>query len=252
MGRLEKQIIIGALVLVGVLLSVVVFKGLKPRGGESPDAPPLIILNEIPLDGSKEATTDNGATSKEGETKWPIQPNKKGTEGNAFEKIEEISLSPVNPRQDPKRDIKPSVTPPKPPVQPDVSRYTIKSGDTLSEIAQKQLGSSKPSYVQNILDMNPGVTAQNIKPGDELILPARGSRSGSVSEASAKAKETAKLTGGRTHTISSGDSLWKISRTYFGPGNEEKGIERIVAANSQLKNGKNSVLKIGQVLAIPK
>ncbi len=44
MGRLEKQIIIGALVLVGVLLSVVVFKGLKPRGGESPEAPPSVWM----------------------------------------------------------------------------------------------------------------------------------------------------------------------------------------------------------------
>ena len=32
MGRLEKQIIAGALGLVGILLSIVVFKGLQPRG----------------------------------------------------------------------------------------------------------------------------------------------------------------------------------------------------------------------------
>ncbi len=31
MGRLEKQIIAGALGLVGILLSIVVFKGLQPR-----------------------------------------------------------------------------------------------------------------------------------------------------------------------------------------------------------------------------
>ncbi|MCP4094307.1 MAG: LysM peptidoglycan-binding domain-containing protein [Planctomycetes bacterium] len=235
-----------------MLLSVVVFKGLKPRGGESPEAPPLIIHSEIPLGPVNDNPQDQESELNKGEGKWPVKPVENDNKEKTFEKVQEISLSPVNPRNDLKNDKKPGVNTPKRPVQPEVRRYTIESGDTLSEIAQKQLGSSKPSFVQGILDMNPGVTAQNIKPGDELILPARGSRNASVSEAGAKTKDSVKLSGGRTHTISSGDSLWKISRTYYGPDNEEKGIARIVAANSQLKNGKNSVLKIGQVLSIPK
>ena len=250
MGRLEKQIIIGALVLVGVLLSVVVFKGLKPRGGDKVEAPPLIVLGEIPLKES-EVETDPKVDTNNGEASpWPVNPPRppvKGGQGGKFEKVEEISLDPVPPKEDPK--VKHDS--PKPPLEPAVRRYTIKSGDTLSEIAQKELGSSKPGYVQDILDMNPGVTAQNIQPGESLILPARGSHQAKPSEASAKKANTALSAGQRSHKISSGDSLWKIARKYYGPGSEEKGIERIVAANAQLKDGKNSVLKIGQVLVIP-
>ncbi|MDP7062570.1 MAG: LysM peptidoglycan-binding domain-containing protein [Planctomycetota bacterium] len=230
-----------------MLLSVVVFKGLKPRGGESSAAPPLIIT-DIPLGpvdvepAEQEPKTDND------EAKWPVKPVQDYGKEKTYGKVEEVSLSRGNSRNDLKNDKTPVLDVP---AQPEVRRYTIKSGDTLSEIAQKQLGSSKPSYVQSILDMNPGVTAQNIQPGDELILPARGGNKSTIREAGAQNSDAVKLSGGRMHAIASGDSLWKIARTYYGPGNEEKGIERIVAANSSLKNGKNSLLKIGQLLSIP-
>jgi len=128
-----------------------------------------------------------------------------------------------------------------------VRSYTIKSGDTLSEIAQAELGSSKKSFIQDILDANPGVTVENIKPRDVLILPAKGSSSETVKRHDSEAIPA----GMRSHKVISGDSLWKISRKYYGIGKEEAGIERIVAANAQL-NDKNSVLNIGKLLAIPK
>jgi membrane-bound lytic murein transglycosylase D len=136
---------------------------------------------------------------------------------------------------------------------PEVRRYTIKSGDTLSEIAQKELGSSKPSVIERILSVNPGVTAENIKPGEVLILPARSTNNGSARNAVVKpgASGKAAAAGARTHTVASGDSLWKISRKYYGLGGESEGIARIVAANAELSGGKNAVLKIGKVLSIP-
>jgi nucleoid-associated protein YgaU len=241
MGRLEKQIIIGALVLVGVLLSVVVIKGLKPRGGNAVDAPPLMVgaggaINiplDIPLSPQKPVQKP---------TNWPVEP--KPIENL----IDEIDLTPVAP---PVTKSKPQKLPV---VQvPPVRSYTIRSGDTLSEIAQQQMGSSKPSMIERILAVNPGVTAENIRPGDVLILPARGSNKVGISNAAAKPSGAAQIAsaGVRKHTITSGDSLWKIARTYYGLGGEEKGIARIVAANAQLSAGKNSVLKIGKVLTIP-
>lgn len=241
MGRLEKQIIIGALVLVGVLLSVVVIKGLKPRGGSAIDAPPLIVgaggAINIPLD----VPVDSQKPVEKSPT-WPVEP--KPIENL----IDEIELTPATPpggRNQPKN----------PPVVkvPEVRSCTIQSGDTLSEIAQKQMGSSKPSVIERILSVNPGVTAENIQPGDVLILPARNSSNSSARNAVVKpgGQVQAAPAGVRKHTIASGDSLWKIARKYYGLGGEEKGIARIVAANAQLSDGKNSVLKIGKVLTIP-
>ena len=241
MGRLEKQIIIGALVLVGVLLSVVVIKGLKPRGGSATDAPPLIVgaggaINiplDVPVDPGKAVTKPNS---------WPVEPPPKN---NSPREIDLGSASPPVAKTQPQ---KPSVD-----TVPKVRRYTIKSGDTLSEIAQKQLGSSKPSVIERILSVNPGVTPENIRPGDFLILPALSSSKGNVSSAAAKpsGKVQPVPAGVRTHTISSGDSLWEIAGKYYGLGGATKGIARIVAANPQLSDGKNSVLKIGKVLTIP-
>ena len=236
MGRLEKQIIIGALVLVGVLLSVVVIKGLKPRSGNPAVKPPLLVV-DIPLVGPKSAAQQPPNIP---ETKsWPVEPRKTPAT------VVDIPLQPV------------AAPPQKQPVlagtlpKPGPRSYTIRYGDTLSEIAQQQLGSSKPVFVQRLLDANPGVTAQNIKEGDVLILPAVATQLAN-SAASTRAMDSGKTAaGGRNHVVVSDDSLWKIARKYYGVASTEKNIDRIVAANPQLTAGKNSVLRIGRVLVIP-
>lgn len=248
MGRLEKQIIVGALALVGVLLAVVVFKGLKPRGGEAADAPPLII--QVPID---DATTRVQEPVISTDSGWPVdlEPKKDRTviDPDAG-KVRVIDLE----GDDAVEGIVP--TPPaaddvlvKP--MPAVDRprsYTIQAGDTLSEIAQRELGSSKPRFVDAIRELNPGTTAENIRPGDVLILPAS-----VTAQDAAQSKRTASAAASqvRTHSIQSGDSLWKLARHYYGDNNAEKNIERIVAANPEQLKDKHQVLKIGWVLVIP-
>jgi len=236
MGRLEKQIIIGALVLVGVLLSVVVIKGLKPRSGNPSVKPPLLVV-DIPLLGAESA--DQELKNNPNRKVWPVEPRKTPS------LVANIPLEPVvsSPQQQPALVPAPAKSGPR--------SYTIRYGDTISEIAQKQLGSSKPTVVQNLLDANPGVTAQNIKEGDVLILPAVAAQSANGADSILKVENGKTAVGSRNHVVVSNDSLWKIARKYYGVANTDKHIDRIVAANPKLLDDKNSVLKIGKVLVIP-
>ena len=81
-------------------------------------------------------------------------------------------------------------------------KYTVKKGDILGRIAQKQLGSTR--YVQAIRDLNKGLT-DKLTIGQVLILPASVKSGGST----AKAKATGAY---RTYTISSGDTFERIAR----------------------------------------
>ncbi|MFT3829713.1 MAG: LysM peptidoglycan-binding domain-containing protein [Opitutaceae bacterium] len=55
-------------------------------------------------------------------------------------------------------------------------------------------------------------------------------------------------TGGRLHTVQKGDSLFSISRQYYGNGSR---VNDIVAANRGLLQDRNTPLKIGMQLKLP-
>lgn len=50
--------------------------------------------------------------------------------------------------------------------------YAVKSGDSLSRIAQDELGSVKRQ--KDILALNPGLTAKNLRAGSKIRMPVRG------------------------------------------------------------------------------
>lgn len=91
-------------------------------------------------------------------------------------------------------------TPVKPQPVAATRKYTVRSGDMLSRIAQKQLGSVR--YVRDIRDLNPGLS-DKLKIGQVLILPASGK---------SRAKAAAAPADFRTYTISKGDSFERIAR----------------------------------------
>jgi nucleoid-associated protein YgaU len=66
-------------------------------------------------------------------------------------------------------EVTPGAGPGAAPAAPVFERYTVRSGDSLSEIAQKQLGSSK--RVDLILQVNPGLRADRINVGQVLNMP---------------------------------------------------------------------------------
>ncbi|MDG2310048.1 MAG: LysM peptidoglycan-binding domain-containing protein, partial [Planctomycetota bacterium] len=121
--------------------------------------------------------------------------------------------------------------------------YTIKSGDTLGDIAQKELGSVR--YVGKIKELNPGLIDSNLVIGDVLVLPAKHTLIEKI-----EVKEALATSLENTHVVAAGDSLTVIAEKYY-PGKYEY-IEKIVSENKKLLvHGKNTVLRVGWKLNLP-
>lgn len=52
----------------------------------------------------------------------------------------------------------------------------------------------------------------------------------------------------KTHTVKKGDSLWTISKTYYGKGSD---FEKIYQANKSIIGNNKNAIKVGQKLVIP-
>ena len=118
------------------------------------------------------------------------------------------------------------ITPPQPPVT-DNDTYTVRSGDTLWDIAQSQLGNG--SRYKEIMTLN-GLTSDVIQPGQVLKLPTGNDNTGSGSAS--------------TYTVKAGDTLWDIAQNQLGNGSRYK---EIMALNGLTSD----VIQPGQVLKLP-
>lgn len=118
-----------------------------------------------------------------------------------------------------------TITPTTPKSTPVALTYTIKSGDTLYSIA-KEYGST----VQDIVTANKLPNANVIKVGQVLKIPD---------------KTTAAPTQPTTvkYTVKAGDTVYSIAKKYGTT------VQKIAAAN---KLNKTYLIKVGQVLTIPK
>lgn len=106
--------------------------------------------------------------------------------------------------------------------------YTVKKGDTLWRIAQKQLGSG--SRYKTIMQLN-GLSSDKLKVGQVLKIKGKTAQA-----------QTAAYT---TYTVKKGDTLWRIAQKQLGKGNRYREI--------MIANGLTSdKLKVGQILKIPK
>ncbi len=244
MGKLEKQIMIGALALVGVLVAVVILKGLAPREaepdflGESASTPPLML--EVP-DG---AITDPVMPQDPNLLTPDLLPQPGDSElipGTNWLPLESQPLA-----TDPLALPVPVVTPPAEDVP---HEYVIKSGDTLGHVAQRELGSAK--RVKEIVALNPGLVPEQLVVGAKIMLPARGAISAPVvkdSAATPPAVPSAPATS-TMHTVAAGDTLWGLAERYLGNGER---FREIVAANPNSLKNESSMLLVGTQLRIPK
>ena len=153
--------------------------------------------------------------------------------------------------------------------------YTVKSGDNMWKISSSVYGDGK--YTQKIVEANPGMNTQKLKPGTVIHIPAiphktvlmrlpsfADARLGGAAIAQqqpaeehtatpvaatthAAAPESEVPAGGTTHKVESGETLGAIAKKYYGSGGP-KSVALIVNANKGLEPTK---LKVGQELVIP-
>lgn len=232
MGRLERQIMVGALALVGILVAVVILKGLAPRGGgESNPAltersTPLMLEGTPPQDPSGEPESAAAAP-------WLDAPDFDLVPGAAAEQIPlegeawqpELALDPA------------------PPVPASKDEYVIRDRDTLGAIAQRELGTVK--RWRELLELNPGLDENHLREGTVIRLPARTAASAPPS-AAAPPPSDAQF---QIHTVVAGDALWNLAAQYLGDGSRYR---EIVAANSDLLKSEDAVLALGMKLRIPR
>ncbi|MCH2111815.1 MAG: LysM peptidoglycan-binding domain-containing protein [Planctomycetes bacterium] len=258
MGRLEKQIIAGALALVGILLSVVVYRGVERRD------PALTILDgernseivvsewkdpadsTIPDDDSSlnvvEPTAEReplGALEVLAAQDVEIEKDESST--TRSEPL--IPTSAVSASDEPVEfvEARALVLDSSDSWDTELTVYTIQPRDSLSQIALRELGSSK--FVDQILVLNEGLNPKLLQVGQSLLLPSRASLKVDVP---VPTLPVAVQGSAATHTVAKGDSLWRIVKKYGIEG----GVLALVEANDQLVDAEVA-LQIGWVLSIP-
>ena len=114
--------------------------------------------------------------------------------------------------------------------------YTVKSGDVLGRIAEKHgVGLSE-------LKKWNGLTTNDIKVGQKLVIYAKGSSPASSAAAAPSGNSAAGAKGSSTYTVKSGDSFYSIAKNYPG----------VSAQNIMDHNGmKASDLRPGMTIKIP-
>lgn len=126
--------------------------------------------------------------------------------------------------------------------------YAVRPGDTLSEIAQHELGSSR--RWPELVAANPGLDPGKLRVGQSIRIPggqAAGVRSAAVDAVPPKkgADSKATLASGKTWRVGKGENLWRIAERALGDG---KRWGEIASLNPKVDPDK---LLLGQVLVLP-
>ena len=115
--------------------------------------------------------------------------------------------------------------------------YVIKSGDTLSEIAQEQLGSMR--FAALLVKLNPGIRADRLQLGQKLRLPT-------VTEvASVSGPVKGIQAGSLTYRIKRGDTLEGLAKSRLGDSRRVREIKKLNPTVDPTR------LRVGQIVYLP-
>ncbi len=128
---------------------------------------------------------------------------------------------------------------------PSFTVYTVEAGDTLTAISGVWFKDT--NRWKEIVAVNPGLSASNLKIGQKINLPAK------AGGASAKVASTTQSSGsavsaGSQHVVVSGETLASISDKAYGNRSNWK---KIYEANKSVIGANPSTLKVGMKLTIP-
>lgn len=126
--------------------------------------------------------------------------------------------------------------------------YTVRTGDTLSSIAERTYGSE--SRWTLILGANPGLDPDRLQVGQVLRLPdaSAAARPATVVGAGVGPATSATPTPGATYRVGSGDTLSHIAQRAYGSA---KYWELIYEANRSVIGSSPADLSVGMTLRIP-
>jgi membrane-bound lytic murein transglycosylase D len=112
--------------------------------------------------------------------------------------------------------------------------YRVRSGDTITKIAQR--------YGMTITELRTlnNLKTQSVKPGQELLLRSS-SKTTALASIETRSITASKSTSSKIHTIVKGDTLWSIAKRY--------GVDPTVLASTN--SLKKNAIQIGQKLKIP-
>lgn len=232
MGNLEKLVVAGAVSLVMVLLTVLLFNGLAPNGDSEvrdteefwgptstdwpeADAPTLVIPDPEPVEPTPIPAPVVAVVEPE--------PAPTATEASMEEPAESAPEEVVYAVPLAEAGIRP---------------YIVQSGDTLERIAKREFSSA--AMAEEIRKVNEGRNWDLMRPGETIFLPLESSQPPQTATVESDP-------GARYHTVADGDSLWRISKQYYGTGAH---YDRILKANSRDLPSPDD-LKPGMRLRIP-
>jgi len=126
----------------------------------------------------------------------------------------------------------------------DAHGYVVRQGDTLSEIAQHELGSAR--RWKEILAINPGLDPSSLRVGKELRIPGAAPDRPAASDPnpSTSAQSEAKPSNA-TWKVGRGESLWKIAERTLGDGKRWREIAELNPAIDPDR------LELGALLKLP-
>lgn len=128
--------------------------------------------------------------------------------------------------------------------------HVIAQGETFVSIARAVYGDGR--YYQSLIDANPSIDPDKLKPGMTIQLPpdsqVKQSRSKSAKSSGGSSSSTSTTTDGKTYTVQNGDSLYKIAKKLYGNGQKS---DDLYEANKQVIGPDSTRLKVGMVLTLP-
>ena len=123
--------------------------------------------------------------------------------------------------------------------------HVVAQGETFVSIARSVYGDGR--YYQALVDANPTVSPEKLKPGMTITLPPD-SQVKQSHKASKPAASSSTASDGKTYTVKSGDSLYKIAKKLYGNGEKS---DDIYQANKQTIGPDSTRLQVGMVLTLP-
>lgn len=133
------------------------------------------------------------------------------------------------------------------PGSPASRTYIIRSGDSLSRIAQELLGAER--HWPALLAANPGLVPERLRVGQTINLPDAAALAGR-STPSVAAPAAARVADPTTeYVVQAGDSLYVIARKLYGDAKE---ADAIYAANRAAIGADPARIRAGMLLKLPK